>query len=188
MEERTNRSCVTVKRQLHNSIAPAFLPDFWYGPAHHQSRHSISLSLSLSFLRMHWKTMIPGWGHGEKRLSLLVGLVLDVISQCGIHRYFLTKSWISSSFHNSNIFIIIMCLTWGHDLSYEYSNASLFQQYNWSGHSILSTIFNPSANWLILNACSASSHHAYKFGVHHSWHIWSFITIQLYLRKYEQLI
>jgi hypothetical protein len=27
--------------------------------------------------------MIPGWGHGEKRLSLLLGLVLDVISQCG---------------------------------------------------------------------------------------------------------
>jgi hypothetical protein len=28
--------------------------------------------------------MIPGWGHGEKRLSLLLRLVLAVISQCGI--------------------------------------------------------------------------------------------------------
>jgi hypothetical protein len=76
-----------------------------------------------------------------------------------------------------------MCLTWTLDLlSYEYNTASLFQQYNWSGHSMLSTTLNLGANWLILSACSAASHRAYKFSVHHWWHVWSFTTIQLHLQ------
>jgi hypothetical protein len=95
----------------------------------------------------------------------------------------MTWSWISSSFHN--IFIIIMCLVWTYNsLSYEYNTASLFQQYNWSGHSTLSITFNPGVNWLILTAHLAASHHAYKFSVHHWWHIQSFTTIQLHLQAW----
>jgi hypothetical protein len=47
---------------------------------------------------------------------------------------------------------------------------------------MLSTTLNLGANWLILSVSLPASYRAYKFGVNHYWHIWSFTTIQLHLQ------